>query len=176
MKNRIEIKSPPEYRVPAANEEGGAGLVISALLELIPCTVACCTAQPLRPTAIIKLLVLSLPQSTVQTLITNKKMMLLQPKRSSKSSPLLLLQLALVLLVSTASAKRVAFRYDGINHAGCKSSSYDVELTDMAVSCNGDVHCFPGSTASVSGHRKFYSVFLCVYMNLSHIYAVFSCT
>jgi hypothetical protein len=83
-------------------------------------------------------------------------MMMLQRSLSSKSSPLLLLQLALalVLLAGTASAKRIAFRYDGINHAGCKSSSYDLELTDMTVACNGDVHCFPGSTASVSGHRK----------------------
>lgn len=72
-----------------------------------------------------------------------------QPTMQRIVAPLLLL---LLLATTVTDATRVAFRYDGLEHASCSSGTFDMELSRLTFSCNGEESlCRPGDTALVQG-------------------------
>ena len=53
-------------------------------------------------------------------------------------------------------ATRLAFHFDGIDHAGCSSGTFDMKLNELKFVCNGDDDlCQPGDTVTVQGHCKY---------------------
>ena len=63
--------------------------------------------------------------------------------------------LLLFTIIPTSSAARMAFHFDGIKHAGCKSGTFDVQLATLKFTCNQeDDLCRPGDTVTVHGHCK----------------------
>lgn len=69
------------------------------------------------------------------------------------TTTLLLAAAALLALPLAADATRLAFHFDGIEHAGCKSGTFDMQLNGLKFVCNGeDDLCRPGDTVTVQGH------------------------
>ncbi|CAB9498206.1 expressed unknown protein [Seminavis robusta] len=60
--------------------------------------------------------------------------------------------IALLSLIGSAQSTRLAFRFDGMDHSGCKSSAYDVELGELHFQCDsGEDICRPGDSVVVEG-------------------------
>lgn len=52
-------------------------------------------------------------------------------------------------------ANRMAFHFDGMDHAGCKSGTFDMKLNQLKFICNGEDNlCRPGDLVTVEGHCK----------------------
>ena len=68
--------------------------------------------------------------------------------------------LLLLTTVVVVDANRMAFHFDGMDHAGCKSGTFDMELKRLKFLCNGGENlCRPGDLVTVEGHCKFVVVF-----------------
>ena len=62
---------------------------------------------------------------------------------------------AAAVLIATVDATRMAFHFDGLTHADCKSGTFDMSLNQLKFVCNGEEDlCRPGDTVVVQGHCK----------------------
>jgi len=67
-----------------------------------------------------------------------------------------LLIIVLAACSSVVQGARLAFHFDGLKHAGCKSGTYDVQLNELKFISNQEDNLFrPGDTVIVQGHCKF---------------------